>query len=410
MSTRWFMLALLALLSVITYLDRVCIAVAGPQIQEQLGITPGGWGWILGVFSVSYGLFEIPSGALGDRFGHRKVLTRIVSWWSAFTILTGLVSSFGALLATRFLFGAGEAGAYPNMASALGRRFPRSQRARAQGALWAASRVGGAVAPFLVVPIMAAWGWRAPFILFGSVGILWALIWHSWYRDHPVPLVDPDAAANEHRTPPWREFFHSRQFWLILSMAWFYGWGASFYLSWLYAFLKGRGLDDADAPRYAALPFLLGMLGNLAGGVLSDRLSSRYGLRAGRQLVGSISLALSGLLLLVAARTADMRICVGAVGLGYGVMDCMLPANWANCVDIGGRHAGAMSGAMNTAVQAGGFISIVLFGYLVEHFGRYDVPLCLIAAMLLISAVLFSRIDPTRPLTTDGTPVASSQN
>src|SRR5580704_16945474 len=117
MRTRWIMLGLLAMLSVITYLDRVCIFVAGPHIQEELGISPRGWGWILGVFSLSYGLFEIPSGALGDRFGQRKVLTRIVTWWSTFTILTGLVTNFNLLLATRFLFGAGEAGAYPNMAS-----------------------------------------------------------------------------------------------------------------------------------------------------------------------------------------------------------------------------------------------------------------------------------------------------
>jgi MFS family permease len=165
--------------------------------------------------------------------------------------------------------------------------------------------------------------------------------------------------------------------------------------------LKGRGLSDADAPQYAALPFLMGMAGNLVGGALSDRLSSRLGLRTGRRLVGATSLALSGVLLLVAASTVDMRLCVGAVGLGYGVMDCMLPSNWANCVDIGGQHAGAVSGAMNTAVQAGGFISIVLFGYLVEQFGSFNVPLYFIAGMLFVSAGLFACIDPTRKLTAD---------
>jgi MFS transporter, ACS family, glucarate transporter len=400
MSARWIVLGLLAMLSLITYLDRVCIAIAGPRIQEELDISPQGWGWILGVFSVAYGLFEIPSGALGDRFGQRKVLTRIVTWWSTFTILTGLVTSFSGLLATRFLFGAGEAGAFPNMASAIGQRFPKSQRARTQGGLWAASRVGGAISPFLVVPLMAAWGWRAPFIIFGLVGVVWALVWHTWYRDRS-PVAD---ANPEHSGAPWRVFFRSRQFWLIIAMAWCYGWGASFYLSWLYAFLiEGRGLNDADTQRYAALPFLLGMVGNLVGGVLSDRLSSRYGLRTGRQLVGSTSLALSALMLFIAALTADVRIGVGAIGLGYGIMDCMLPSNWANCIDIGGRFAGSVSGAMNTAVQAGGFISIVLFGYMVEKFGSYDAPLCVIAAMLVVSAVLFSRIDPTRPLVANAT-------
>jgi MFS family permease len=399
MSTRWIMLGLLAMLSVITYLDRVCIGVAGPKIQEELAISSKGWGWILGVFSVSYGLFEIPSGAWGDRYGQRKVLTRIVTWWSTFTILTGLVTSFNFLLATRFFFGAGEAGAYPNMAVAIGARFPKTQRARAQGALWAASRVGGAISPFLVVPIMTVWGWRAPFILFGSVGVLWAVIWYTWYRDQPLHDSHDSGTVAAHAGAPWRLFIRSGQFWLLIAMGWCYGWGASFFLSWLFDYLvRGRSLNDADLQRYSALPFLLGMVGNLVGGVLSDRLSNRFGLRIGRQLVGSTSLALSSLMLFIAALTNDVRICVGAVGLGYGVMDCMLPSSWANCVDIGGRHAGSVSGAMNTAVQAGAFISIVSFGYMVEYLHSYSAPLCVIAVMVLVSAVLFSRIDPTRPL------------
>ncbi len=409
MSTRWLLLGFLALLSVITYLDRVCINLAGTSIQSELSISNAQWGWVLGVFSVSYGLFEIPSGALGDRYGQRKVLTRIVTWWSGFTILTGLVSSFPSLLITRLFFGAGEAGAYPNMSSAIGRRFPISQRARAQGALWAASRVGGAIAPFLVVPAINTWGWRAAFILFGSVGIVWAIAWHSWYRDRPA---ETDAQASEgHSGAPWRLYLRNRQFWLILAMAWCYGWGASFYLTWLVGFLvHGRHLSENDVKSYSALPFLFGMFGNLLGGMLSDRLSRLLGLRVGRQLVGATSLALSALLLLVAAGTTDERTCVLAIGLGYGVMDCMLPSNWANCVDMAGRHAGAVSGAMNTAVQAGGFISVVLFGYLVQQTGSYDFPLQIIGAMVLISAVLFSRIDPSRPLIAAPAPDLSLQN
>src|SRR5579875_3489593 len=135
MRSRWAVLALLVALSIITYLDRVCISVAGVRMQRDLGISREHWGWVLGVFSVSYGLFEVPTGAWGDRYGQRRVLTRIVVWWSAFTALTGLVSSFPLLLLTRLLFGAGEAGAYPNMAGAVGRWFASTERARAQGAI-----------------------------------------------------------------------------------------------------------------------------------------------------------------------------------------------------------------------------------------------------------------------------------
>src|SRR6266540_3687468 len=160
-------LGLLALLSVITYLDRVCIAVAGPRMQDALHISPQAWGWVTSVFFLSYSAFEIPTGALGDRIGARKVLTRIVLWWSAFTSLTGLAWSYWVLLPIRFLFGAGEAGAYPNSSCSISRWFPTVERARAHGLVWMASRIGGAISPFLVVPIQQRWGWRASFFCFG---------------------------------------------------------------------------------------------------------------------------------------------------------------------------------------------------------------------------------------------------
>jgi MFS transporter, ACS family, glucarate transporter len=167
-------------LSVITFIDRLCIAVAGPRIQEELGIAPEQWGWVLGAFILAYGAFEIPTGALGDRFGRRGVLTRIVLWWSAFTILTGTASSFVPLVVIRFLFGAGEAGAYPNMAGVVSRWFNVSERAMAQGFIWGASRAGGALSPLLVVPIQAAFGWRTCLLILGDVGILWCGIWWWW--------------------------------------------------------------------------------------------------------------------------------------------------------------------------------------------------------------------------------------
>jgi MFS family permease len=170
---RQTVLTLLVALSMITYLDRVCIAIAGPRMQADLGITPERWGWVLGAFVLSYGIFEIPSGALGDRIGQRKVLTRIVMWWSAFTSLTGAVFSYPALVAVRLLFGAGEAGAFPNMSGSIARWFAPTDQARAQGAVWAASRAGGVLAPWLVVPIMTSLGWRAVFGIFGALGLVW---------------------------------------------------------------------------------------------------------------------------------------------------------------------------------------------------------------------------------------------
>jgi predicted MFS family arabinose efflux permease len=305
------------------------------------------------------------------------------------------MSGLGPLLLTRFLFGAGEAGAYPNMAGAVGRWFPATERARAQGAIWAASRVGGALSPLIVVPLMVALGWRSAFYLFGGIGLVWALAWSAWYRDPPIG----DDADVPHAGVPWGALLRSRQLWLILAMAWCYGWGANFYLSWFHTYLEeGRGLTEAEMKYCAALPFVMGAIGNVAGGAVCDRLSRAYGLRFGRRLVGSASLAVSALLLLITALTSGKAVGVVALTLGYGAMDCMLPASWANCLDVGGPYAGAVSGAMNSVVQVGAFLSTVLFGYVVKWSGSYNAPLFVIAPMLLLSAALFSRIDPTRPL------------
>ena len=156
MKKRHGVLAFLTSLSAIAFLDRLAIAVAGPRMQDELQIRPDQWGWVLGAFALAYGLFEIPSGASGDRLGQRRVLTRIVVLWSAFTALTAAATGFVQLMVIQFLFGAGEAGAYPNVSGVIARWFPASERARSQGAVWAASRIGGALSPLLVVPLLDA--------------------------------------------------------------------------------------------------------------------------------------------------------------------------------------------------------------------------------------------------------------
>jgi ACS family glucarate transporter-like MFS transporter len=178
-------LGMLSLLSVITYLDRVCIAVAGPRMQDALRISPEAWGWVTSVFFLSYSAFEIPTGALGDRIGPRRVLTRVVTWWSAFTVLTGTVSSYYALLVVRFCFGAGEAGAYPNASAVIARWIPVAKRTRAWGIVWMTGQVGAAFSPLLVVPIQIRYGWRAPFFVFGVVGVVWSVASYAWFRDSP---------------------------------------------------------------------------------------------------------------------------------------------------------------------------------------------------------------------------------
>jgi MFS family permease len=412
MRKRFVVLSFLGSLSVITYLDRVCIAVAGPRMQRDLHLGPEQWGWVMGVFVLAYGLFEIPTGALGDRTGPRRVLTRIVVWWSGFTMLTGAMTGFAALAVTRFLFGAGEAGAFPTMSAVVARWFPPGERARAQGCIWGASRIGGAISPWLVVPLIAAFGWRSIFFIFGWLGLGWAWLWQRWIRDEParqpgitaaeLAEIGPAASAARGEPVPWGRLLRSGQLWLLMAMFSCYVWGSIFYLTWFPTYLvQGRGLTEKEMGLCAALPFLLGCAGNLLGGYLSDRLSRRYGLAIGRRTVGSASLVLSALCLGGTALTQGKASGVILLSLGFGVMDCMLPTAWALCLDLGRQFSGVVSAAMNTAGQAGGFVCSVLFGYLVKAWGRYDLPLLVIAGMVLLSAGLFWQIDPTRPILAD---------
>jgi MFS family permease len=406
---RHIVLSLLVSLSVITFLDRLCIAVSGPKIQEELGISPARWGWVLGAFVFAYGIFEIPSGGLGDRFGQRKVLTRIALWWSTFTLLTGMATSFVMLLITQALFGAGEAGAYPNISGSIRRWIPRHERAKAQGYLWGASRIGGALAPLTVVPIQAAWGWRASFWIFGLIGLVWVFLWHAWYRD-----TDPEQPVEDSNSPgqagpigresepvviPWRSLYRSRQIRLIIAMYFCYAWGSWFFMSWFPTYLvRGRGLTIREMGFYSAFPFIFGAAGNFIGGHLSDFLLRKHGLKLGRRLIGSAALAAAGLLILIAALIDGKAVVIAILAATLGIMDLMLPSAWAVCVDVGREHAGAVSGAMNTAGLVGGFTCTILFGYIVKLTGNYNLPLLAIGTMLLVSACLFVRIDATQQL------------
>ncbi len=411
MRKRHLVLGLLFLLSIITYIDRVCISVAGPAMQKDLDITPSQFGWVVGFFAFAYAVFEIPSGAMGDTIGPRKTLSRIVLWWSAFTSLTGAVSNYFVLLGVRFLFGAGEAGAYPNCSATISRWFPATERARAHGIVWMASRMGGAISPFLVIPIQAAYGWRASFFAFGFLGVGWTALWYYWFRDNPrdqpgVTQTEIDEIGTprveSHRGVPWGKVLRSPNLWWIMIMYHTYCWGSFFYLSWLHTFLvKGRGFDNAEVLKYSWLPFAFGGTANLLGGIVSDRLVRRFGLVWGRRSVGMVGLGASAFFIAATMFTGDKLLSVLFLALGYAGSDFMLPVAWAVCLDVGRKHAGSVSGAMNTAGQIGSFMTSVAFGYLVTYYGTYNAPLVPMAVMTAISALLWLKIDPSIQLIPD---------
>ena len=405
MKYRHRVLGLLSLLSIITYLDRVCISVAGPRMQEDLHISPVAWGWVTGVFAFSYAVFEIPSGAMGDRIGPRKVLTRIVLWWSAFTSLTGAVSNYSFLLLTRFCFGMGEAGAYPNASVVIARWFPAHQRARAAGIIWMASQLGGALSPLLVVPIQMRYGWRASFYAFGILGVVWGIVWYRRFRDSPAEnprvskaeLEEIDHTSSETRHGlPWRIAVRSGNLWTVMAMTACYVYTIYFFQSWFHTYLsKGRGYSENDL-LLSAIPYLVGACANGLGGVASDALVRRLGLKWGRRSVGIIGLGSAALFAVAVVLTEHRLLALIFLSLLYGGVTFQQPNVFAVCMDIGGKHAGAVTGAMNTAGNVGSLVSSVAFGYLVTSFGNYNAPFIPMAVLLLVGGLLWLRIDPTR--------------
>ena len=396
MSRKTVILTMLVILGMVTFLDRINISVAGSSIMHDLQLSPLQWGWVQSAFILSYGLMQIPMGALGDRYGHRKILSLIVLWWSLFTAFTGLAGGLASLLVIRFMFGIGEAGSSPCSTGVISRWFEKGEVGKAQGYVWAASRLGGALTPFVVIPVMLWVGWRAAFYLLGALGVVWAVVWYWYYRDpHQTNITIKTSKISI----PWTNLLKSRQFWLLCAMYFFYAFGSWFFFSWFPTFMElGRGFEKSELTYAVAVPFVMSMVGNIAGGHLTDRLSQKYGIKVGRKALGSSSLAISAVCMFLAAFIPGKMAVFVFLSLCFGIFDLMLPSAWALCIDLGKQHAGTLSGAMNTAGNIGGFCCGILFGQLVESSGNYNLPLYMIAVMLIISAVLFGFINPEKPI------------
>jgi len=384
MARKYYILALLSLLSVITFLDRNAISIAASRITGDLKLSEGQFGWILAAFTISYGVLEIPSGLWGDRFGEKKVLIRIVLLWSAFTALTGFASGFASLFLIRFLFGAGEAGAYPNTAIAIRKWFPSEERGRAQAFIWMSSRIGGAIAPLIVIPLQINFGWRTTFYALGAIGIVWVLIWSTTYTQKSV---DTDQTEENSNAQPWTSYLRTKNFWILMIMYYCYACGVFFFISWLPKYLQnGRGITEKDLAYSAALPFLLAAFGCWLGGWISDRLVKRLGPDWGRKIVPAVGLSFSGIVMLTSVTIDNNTIAVVLLALGMALMDVTAPVSWAVATDLGGKSSGAVTGAMNTAGLLGGTAASLGVGYLITWTGSYHLPVVVLAVQLLVGA------------------------
>ncbi len=407
MKYRHKVLLALVILSIITFLDRVCMNVVSKYVKTDLHLNNEQYGYVLGAFSLAYALFEIPTGAMGDKIGARRVLTRVVIWWSAFTALTGTAFNFIYLLVVRFLFGAGEAGAYPNAGIVISRWFPKVETGRAQSAIWAAARIGGSLTPLIVIPLVHSVGWRWSFGILGLVGIVWAIFWRLWYRDNPseMPNISPEEAAEienqrqvKHVEPllSWRVIIKNRNIWLLMLMCHLFFYAAYFFTNWSNTyFQEGRHMTEEQAKNFISLSYFLGAIGCLVGGFLSDFLVKRYGLRFGRRSVAITGLFFSGIFFLLAGSTTDDTLAGYYLAVCVLLKDFALPVSFATCIDIGKRNAGAVTGSMNFAGQMGGFFITIIFGTIVQRTGNFNTPLFLMAGCLFAAAFIWFFIDPT---------------
>jgi ACS family glucarate transporter-like MFS transporter len=422
-----YITALLAiLLALIMYIDRLTLANAGPYIQKDLQLSTVQFGWALSMFAWAYALFTVPAGWLGDRIGPRKMLMAIVIWWSAFTAITGLVWNETSLVVSQTLFGAGEAGCFPNLTRILATWLPKQERERAQAALWFSTRVGAALTPLLFIYLLRnlSLSWRSCFFIFGVAGLVWAVAFFSWHRDDPSEHPKVNAAerallptrketAPVHGFPLGQILSKGSVILLCLQYACLaYGW--FFYVTWLPTYLNQAskmGLSDRPVliKLLTGLPLILGGFGCLFSGWLSPRLARSIGVIKARRTVAITGFVGASVMTLVFIRMQQALPAMFVLGLAGFFNDFVMPSAWASTMDIGGRFAGTVSGAMNMLGSVAGATSTLLVGYLLKWTNPgltctassscdWTPTLYIFAAIYLVGAVCWLFLDPHTPI------------
>ena len=391
----------------ITYMDRVVIASAVPWIQKEFGFSMVTMGWILGSFRWAYSVFQIPGGWLGDKFGPRRALTAIVTWWSVFCSATAFTWNAASMIACRFLFGMGEAGAFPIATRSLSRWMLPSERGFAQGITHAGSRLGAALTPPLVAFIIVRFGWRVAFLAFGSLGVMWSAVWFWYYRDNPSEHKGINAAERELIVTsvgprkggdgvPWKKILSSSQMWILSALYFCYAYSLAVYLDWFPKYLNTeRGFSIERMGIYASLPLLAGTFGDIAGGWASDLWARRTSLATARRGVAVCGFLIGAASILAACFVHDPVQSVWYSCMAMFGLELTVGVSWAIPLDIGGDYAGSVSAVMNTWGNMGGAVSTTLSGYLVKYFGWNSI-FVVMSALALVAAVLFMRIDASR--------------
>ena len=402
-------------LAILAYIDRVCISQAAPIISRDLDLSKSQMGLVFSAFALAYALFEIPGGWMGDWMGPRRVLMRIVMWWSVFTAATGGVWGFTSLWVTRFLFGAGEAGCFPNLTKAFTTWLPQNERVKAQGIMWMFARWGGAFTPPLVILTFQYVSWRWAFVIFGGLGVIWATFFYSWFRDNPRDQPSVNAAelalmegsenlASGHGDVPWGKMVRSRSVWLLWAQYFCISYPWYFYITWLPTYLQEyRHLTPLESSKYAILPLFFGGFGNLLCGFTSGHLARWTGsVKISRRITGTLGFFGAAMCLLLSMHLSSPLWGMIAMGFASFFNDLVMPGAWGSCMDIGGKYAGTLSGSMNMMGNLAGFVAPAMGGYILQRTGGdWNLFLYTMVGMYLLGTLCWPFIDPVKPIDRD---------
>src|SRR6187549_2403847 len=409
---RYRVVALATGLAMITYLDRACIATLAPGIIRDLGLTTVQMGYVFTVFQLAYALFEIPTAWWADRKGTRSVLSRIVLWWSGLTAATAAAFSYPALLAIRFLFGMGEAGAWPCVARTFSRWIPAGERGRVQGVFFAGAHLVGGLTPSLVLWLLTFMAWRTIFVCFGAVGLVWVAVWSTWFRNDPSEHGSVNAAELEiiaaGRKPDcghaagweyWGGLLRSRN---MIAMCIMYIPNCMifyFCITWLPTYLRQRhGFDATSLGIFAGLPLIVSMPGDLLGGLVTDRLAARYGLKVGRCALGAAAYLIAGVALISAALSSTPMVAATLIAVATGMTMFTLGAAWGTVIEVGRNHVGVVGATMNSVGNLAAMLNPLIVAYSVQWFGNWNVPLYVMGALFLVGALCWLLVDPEQPV------------
>jgi sugar phosphate permease len=418
---RYRVLGMLCLLSFILYLDRVCISQAVDSIEKELDISHTAMGIVLGAFTVAYGLFEIPTGHWGDRHGSRGVLTRIVLWWSAFTVLTGTSTGLFMLIGVRFLFGAGEAGALPNAARVVARWFPSQARGSAQGFVISSALVGGALSPAITEYLIRWLGWRWSFVVLGVPGVLWASVFYWWYRDDPFThssvnaserayiagTAPGESSAAPHPAVPWAKVLTSANIWLLGGVITCGAFTTYLFFSWYPTYLlKAREVPSDVSGWLASMVLAGGAVGSMVGGYMSDWLMWRTGnSRWTRPAIGMTTMSSAAVAMGASIYCDSPWLAAGCATAACLGVHVQLASWWGAVTEISGEHLGALFGLMNSLGVPGAVVSQLFLGRFVDWLGdhgyagraQWDPAFYLYGMVLLVGALCWLFIDITKP-------------